>query len=90
MCRGSRLVATAACGSPAFGQYRPSGPDGRHEPWALIVLEVVAERIVALNYFLDTGTLFPRFNLPAQLPVAAKFFSATIRISRRLAARPAA
>src|SRR5690606_38098336 len=36
-CRGSRLVATAANGAPAFGQYRPSGPGGRHVPWALQV-----------------------------------------------------
>jgi RNA polymerase sigma-70 factor (ECF subfamily) len=27
-CRGSRLVPTNACGSPAFAQYRPSGPEG--------------------------------------------------------------
>ncbi|MCB1056615.1 MAG: sigma-70 family RNA polymerase sigma factor, partial [Acidobacteria bacterium] len=38
-CRGSRLVPTAACGLPAFGQYRASA-DGGHEPWALVVLEI--------------------------------------------------
>ncbi len=38
-CRGSRLVPTAACGSPAFAQYRPA-PGGGHRPWALIVLEL--------------------------------------------------
>ena len=29
-CRGSRLVPTAANGSPAFAQYKPSGPGGAH------------------------------------------------------------
>jgi RNA polymerase sigma-70 factor (ECF subfamily) len=66
-CRGSRLVATAANGTPAFGQYRPSGPGGRHEPWALIVIEMSAGRIVGVNSFLDTETLFPLFGLPPRL-----------------------
>jgi RNA polymerase sigma-70 factor (ECF subfamily) len=66
-CRGSRLVPTSASGSPAFGQYRPSGPGGRHEPWALIVLELSGDRIASMNSFLDTQGLFPRFGLPAQL-----------------------
>ena len=39
-CDGSRLVPTVANGMPAFGQYRPSGPGGRHEPWSLQVLEI--------------------------------------------------
>src|SRR5262249_46566229 len=60
-CRGSRLVPTAACGSPAFGQYRPGGPGGTFQPWALIVLELDGDRIAAMNYFLDTQALFPRF-----------------------------
>ncbi len=62
-CRGSRLVATSACGSPAFGQYRQGGK----EPWALIVLELDGDRIAHMNYFLDTATLFPMFGLPMQL-----------------------
>jgi RNA polymerase sigma-70 factor (ECF subfamily) len=65
-CRGSRLVATAACGSPAFGQYRPA-PEGGHRPWSLIVLELADDRITGWNAFLDTETLFPRFGLPPQL-----------------------
>jgi len=64
-CKGSRLVATTANGSPAFGQYRPSGPGGSFEPWALQVLEIVDGRVVALNSFLDTARLFPLFGLPA-------------------------
>ena len=66
-CRGSRLVPTAACGSPAFGQYRQGG----QEPWALIVLELVGDRIAGMTSFLDTETLFPRFGLPRQLPAVA-------------------
>lgn len=61
-CRGSRLVRTAACGSPAFGQYHP-GPDGTLEPWAIIVLELTEDRIAAWNSFLDTEKLFPLFGL---------------------------
>jgi RNA polymerase sigma-70 factor (ECF subfamily) len=66
-CRGSRLVATEACGSPAFAQYRPN-PEGGHKAWALIVLELSGERIVGVNNFLDTETIFPRFDLPMVLP----------------------
>ncbi len=68
-CRGSRLVATAANGLPAFGQYRPGGGPGEpHCPWSLIVLELDGDRIAAMNHFLDAATLFPRFGLPAELP----------------------
>jgi RNA polymerase sigma-70 factor, ECF subfamily len=56
-----------ANGMPAFGQYRPSGPGGRHEPWALQVIEISGGRIVGLNQFLDTERLFPLFGLPAHL-----------------------
>jgi RNA polymerase sigma-70 factor, ECF subfamily len=66
-CRGSRLVPTVANGSPAFGQYRPSGPGGRHEPWSLQVVEVVGGRIVANVAFLDTARWFPLFGLPLSL-----------------------
>lgn len=64
-CRGSRLVPTSACGSPAFGQYRPGGPDGTLQPWALIVLELTGDHIAAWNSFLDTENLFPLFALPS-------------------------
>jgi RNA polymerase sigma-70 factor (ECF subfamily) len=62
-CRGSRLVPTAACGWPAFAQYRPN-PEGGHKAWALIVLELCGDRIVGVNSFLDTEALFPQFGLP--------------------------
>ena len=66
-CRGSRLVPTQACGAPAFGQYKPDPDGGPHKPWALIVLEVDRDRITAMNFFLDTARLFPRFGLPPEL-----------------------
>jgi RNA polymerase sigma-70 factor, ECF subfamily len=66
-CRGSRLLPTSACGSPAFAQYRPA-PAGGHRAWALIVLELRGERVARMNSFLDVETLFPRFELPLELP----------------------
>jgi RNA polymerase sigma-70 factor, ECF subfamily len=68
-CRGSLLIPTVANGLPAFGQYRPSGPGGSFEPWALQVLELSGGRIVGFNAFLDTERLFPLFGLP---PVPAQ------------------
>jgi RNA polymerase sigma-70 factor (ECF subfamily) len=66
-CRGSRLLPTAACGSPAFGQYRRN-PEGGHKTWALVVLEISGDQIAGWNSFLDTETLFPLFDLPMELP----------------------
>jgi RNA polymerase sigma-70 factor (ECF subfamily) len=65
-CRGSRLLPLAACGSPAFAQYRPN-PAGGYAPWAILVLELHGEAIRGWNAFLDTETLFPRFGLPPAL-----------------------
>ena len=65
-CRGSRLLPTGANGSPAYGQYKPSAAGG-HEPWALQVLEVSADRIDGICFFLDTASLFPLFGLPPRL-----------------------
>jgi RNA polymerase sigma-70 factor (ECF subfamily) len=69
-CQGSRLVPITANGTPAYGQYRPSGPGGTFEPWAIQVVELVDGRITALNCFLDTERLFPLFDLPPGLPAA--------------------
>ncbi|MBX3248121.1 MAG: sigma-70 family RNA polymerase sigma factor [Myxococcales bacterium] len=66
-CRGSRVVPTAANGSPSFAQYRAGGPGEPHRAWALVVLELEGERVRAVNSFLDTETLFPRFGLPLEL-----------------------
>jgi RNA polymerase sigma-70 factor, ECF subfamily len=66
-CRGSRMVPISANGAAGFGQYRPSGPGGRHEAWALQVIEIAGGRVTGINSFLDTAALFPRFGLPLQL-----------------------
>ncbi len=68
-CRGSRLIWTEACGSPAFAQYRRSA-DGSYHPWSLTILELDDSRIKAWNAFLDTERLFPLFGLPLALPAA--------------------
>jgi RNA polymerase sigma-70 factor, ECF subfamily len=66
-CRGSRLLATAANGCPAFAQYKPD-PAGGRTPWALQVLEISGDRIAGLHYFLSTDTVFPVFGFPLHLP----------------------
>ncbi len=67
-CRGSRVLpTTAANGSPAFGQYKPSATGEGYDPWALQVIEMSEGRIVEFTFFLDTDTLFPLFGLPARL-----------------------
>ena len=71
-CRGSRLIPTSANGLPAFGQYRPSGPGGSFQPWALQVIEHSNGRITGLNAFLDTARLFPLFGLPPVPPEPAE------------------
>jgi RNA polymerase sigma-70 factor (ECF subfamily) len=65
-CRGSRLVATRANGSAAFGQYKP-GADGMLYPWSLQVLELDEEHISGITFFLDTARYFPLFGLPDRL-----------------------
>lgn len=66
-CRGSRLIPTVANGAPAFGQYRPSRTGSGYEPWALQVLQISGDRIVAIDSFLDTERLFPLFQLPDRI-----------------------
>jgi len=65
-CRGSRLIATMANGSPAFGQYKPD-PEGGLAPWSLQVLELDGDRITGITFFLDTARFFPLFELPPHL-----------------------
>jgi RNA polymerase sigma-70 factor (ECF subfamily) len=65
-CRESRLIATSACGSPAFAHYRKS-PSGGHEPWALIVLDLSRDQISGVTSFLDAPALFRRFGFPLTL-----------------------
>ncbi|MCI4338706.1 MAG: sigma-70 family RNA polymerase sigma factor [Thermoplasmata archaeon] len=68
-CRGSRLLPTAANGSPAFGQYRRD-PAGGYEPWSLQVLELSGGKISGMSFFLaplHPERLFPEFGLPLHL-----------------------
>lgn len=62
-CRGSRMIPVVANGQPAFGQYRPSGPGGRFEPWALQVIDIVDGRITGTTAYVEPA-LFPLFGLP--------------------------
>jgi RNA polymerase sigma-70 factor, ECF subfamily len=64
-CDGSRLVATSANGSAAFGAYKVD-PEGGHQPFAIQVVEISGSTITAIHHFLDTA-LFARFGLPARL-----------------------
>jgi RNA polymerase sigma-70 factor (ECF subfamily) len=67
-CKGSRLLpaGTANGGYPAYGQYKPS-PEGGYDPWALQVIDLSADGVAELTFFLDTKTLFPLFGLPERL-----------------------
>src|SRR3954454_8042889 len=51
-CRGSRVMATEANGSPAVAQWRRRA-DGGYEPWGLHVLEVTDGRIGHISSFLN-------------------------------------
>jgi RNA polymerase sigma-70 factor (ECF subfamily) len=66
-CRGSRLLPTSASGAPAFAQYRPA-EGGRHQAWALIVLDLAGDRISGVRNFLDVEHMFPLFGFPLALP----------------------
>ncbi len=66
-CRGSVLMPVSLNGSTAFAQWKPSGPGGSFEPFAIQALEVHDGRISRITSFLDTR-LFPLFCLPATPP----------------------
>ena len=90
-CRGSRLLPLAANGAPGFAQYRPSGPGGAHEPWALQVIDISGGRITGINCFLDTARFFPLFGLgptPSAAPASRHPAAAAAGGAHRLGARP--
>lgn len=64
-CKGSRLLAGAANGCPAFAQYRID-PAGGHTPFSLQVLELRGDRIAAIHAFLGTDDV-ARFGFPLHL-----------------------
>jgi RNA polymerase sigma-70 factor, ECF subfamily len=65
VCKGGRLLATAANGGAAFGNYHVD-PKGGFSPWAIQVIEISGDRIIGHHNFLDTA-LFEVFGLPAHL-----------------------
>ncbi|MGY1839206.1 MULTISPECIES: sigma-70 family RNA polymerase sigma factor [unclassified Modestobacter] len=68
-CRGSHVVPLEMNGNPAFAQWRPSGPDGSFEPWAVHALEFRDGLVVRTTAFLGPR-LFELFGLPRN-PVPA-------------------
>jgi RNA polymerase sigma-70 factor (ECF subfamily) len=66
-CQGSKLVPTEANGAPAFAQYRVA-PGGGYEAWSLQVLDLGADRVKGVMFFLDVQALYPMFGLPLRLP----------------------
>jgi RNA polymerase sigma-70 factor (ECF subfamily) len=64
-CEGSKLIATSANGAYAFGSYKPD-PAGGHMPWAVQVIEVSGNRIVAHHNFIGDEN-FKLFGLPLHL-----------------------
>ena len=65
VCAGSRLVATAANGTAAFGLYHPSAGGG-HDGFGIHVVEVAGGAIATITTFIDSR-LFPLFGLPDRL-----------------------
>ncbi len=66
-CRGSRLVPTAAAnGSPAFGQYRPSGVVA-DQRFGIQVVELSGGRIRGIHAFIEPR-LLGLFGLPDRRP----------------------
>ncbi|URM89910.1 sigma-70 family RNA polymerase sigma factor [Streptomyces sp. MRC013] len=70
VCRGSRLLATVANGTPAFAHYHPD-PEGGFGPWALMVVETAGGKVSGITSFLDVDRWFPLFGLPDRLEARA-------------------
>ena len=67
-CRGSRVMATEANGSPAVAQWRPVPTAVGSRPWALHVLEVSGGRVAHISSFLNLDNeLFAALGLPVAL-----------------------
>jgi RNA polymerase sigma-70 factor (ECF subfamily) len=64
-CKGGRLLAARANGSPAFASYRVD-PEGGWSAWSLQVLELKDGRIVTIHNYLNTEIL-AEFGLPPRL-----------------------
>jgi RNA polymerase sigma-70 factor, ECF subfamily len=73
-CRGSKLIATAANGCPAFAAYKPDPESGEWLPWSLTLLELTAgdeggPAVAGVHNFLQPflPSLFSSFGLPDRL-----------------------
>ena len=72
-CRGSKLIATAANGCPAFAAYKPDPESGEWLPWSLTLLELAGEAgepaVAGVHNFLQPflPSLFGSFGLPERL-----------------------
>jgi RNA polymerase sigma-70 factor (ECF subfamily) len=71
-CRGSKVMATEANGSPAVAQWRPTA-DGGFAPWALHVLEVTDGKVAHISSFLNLDNeLFLKLGLPVDPETSAR------------------
>jgi RNA polymerase sigma-70 factor (ECF subfamily) len=76
-CRGSKLIATAANGCPAFAAYKPDPESGEWLPWSLTLLEMAGgdesePAVAGIRNFLQPflPSLFSSFGLPDRLTAA--------------------
>ncbi|RZT83735.1 RNA polymerase sigma-70 factor (ECF subfamily) [Pseudonocardia sediminis] len=65
-CRGSKVAPIELNGTVGFAQWKPSGPNGEYEAWAINALRIEGDKIVGLTNFLNTD-LFALFDLPLKL-----------------------
>lgn len=70
-CGGSIRLRLDVNGSPGFAVYKPSGPSGHYDAFAIEVVELSGEHITAIHAFIEPG-LFARCELPATLAVPAE------------------
>ena len=64
-CEGSRVLAIAANGAPAFAHWKMS-PAGGYDAWSIHVLQISDGRITGIDFFVDPA-LFALFDLPVHL-----------------------
>jgi RNA polymerase sigma-70 factor, ECF subfamily len=60
-CDGARLAPTAANGTTAYWQLRPTGPGGGYEPFALMLFETAGGRITEITTYLGAERYVPLF-----------------------------
>jgi hypothetical protein len=68
--RNAYLVPSRANNQPAFGSYQGNPGEPIARPAGLLVLSLAGDQIQALTRF-HLDDLYPRFGLPASLPITA-------------------